>query len=330
MAAKKGHVGTQYHEPQTTHEQRGIQTGGPAAANELVITRVIDGPRELVFDAWTDQHHLVHWWGPKGFTTSIQEMDVHPGGVWRYIMHGPDGRNYQKKIIYEQVVRPELMVMNQPGDEGEKVTFRLTTTFVEEGKGTRVTMRTTFPNAQERERVVRDYNAIDGAKESLDRLSEHVHAMASGQDMIINRTFNAPIDLVFDAFTNQKYVYHWWGPKGFTNPICEIDTRPGGNIRIDMRAPDGKVYPMTGVIRELVRPNRYVFSSTALDDTRNPVLEVLQTVSLVERNGKTDVTISAKVQNVTPTALQYVAGMNEGWNQSLDRLNDVLKREGRT
>jgi uncharacterized protein YndB with AHSA1/START domain len=76
---------------------------------EIVTTRVFDAPREMVFDAWTDPKHIGQWWGPIGFTTTTHEMDVRPGGVWRFTMHGPDGRDYKNRIVYTEIVRPERL-----------------------------------------------------------------------------------------------------------------------------------------------------------------------------------------------------------------------------
>ena len=80
-----------------------------AAEREIRITRVFDAPRELVFEAWTDRDQVVEWWGPHGFTTTIHEMDVRPGGVWRFVMHGPDGTDYNNHVVFEEVVEPERL-----------------------------------------------------------------------------------------------------------------------------------------------------------------------------------------------------------------------------
>jgi len=91
-------------------------------------------------------------------------------------------------------------------------------------------------------------------------------AQPAERELFITRTFDAPRRLVFQAWTDPKQLAQWWGPHGFTNPICELDVRPGGAIRIHMRGPDGAVYPMTGVYREIVAPERLVFTSAALDE----------------------------------------------------------------
>ena len=116
----------------------------------------------------------------------------------------------------------------------------------------------------------------------------------------------------------------WWGPKGFTNPVCELDARVGGEIRIHMRAPDGVVYPMKGVFEEIDEPERLVFISTALDEKGNSMFDILNTVNFVEQRGKTELTLQARVIRATAVAPQYLKGMEAGWTQSLERLGDHL------
>lgn len=146
---------------------------------ELVFERVFDAPRELVFDAWTDPKHLVEWWGPNGFSTTIRAFDLKPGGVWQFIMHGPDGRDYQNRIDYEQVIRPERLVYRHGGGEDvEPVQFAVTVTFTEEKPGrTKLTLRMVFPSRAERDRVVETYGAVEGAHQTLQRLAAHLRTM---------------------------------------------------------------------------------------------------------------------------------------------------------
>jgi uncharacterized protein YndB with AHSA1/START domain len=142
---------------------------------ELVFTRIFDAPRELVWMAWTDPEHIARWWGPNGFTTTTYSMDFRPGGVWRYVMHGPDGTEYQNQVVYLEIVKPERLVLKHSGGEDtEKVTHQNSVTFVAEGEKTRLTMRLLFESAKEMKRVVDTYGAIEGAKQSLARLAEYV------------------------------------------------------------------------------------------------------------------------------------------------------------
>ncbi len=147
-----------------------------SAEREIVISRIFDAPRELVWNAWTDPKHVVKWWGPRGFTTTIEEMDVRPGGVWRHTMHGPDGANYPNKSVFTEVVKHERIVFSHSGGKegGPGANFQATWTFEEQGGKTKLTMRMVFGSAQERNQVVKDFGAIEGGKQTLERLAEHL------------------------------------------------------------------------------------------------------------------------------------------------------------
>jgi uncharacterized protein YndB with AHSA1/START domain len=148
------------------------------AARSIITTRLFDAPRELVFEAFTEPQHLAHWWGPNGFTLTVHSMEVRPGGTWRFVMHGPDGTDYENRIVYDEVVRPERLVYRHGGgDEVEPVQFHVTVTFEDEGGKTRLTMRALFPSAAERERVAKKYGAVEGAQQTLARLAEHLAAL---------------------------------------------------------------------------------------------------------------------------------------------------------
>ena len=143
-----------------------------------------------------------------------------------------------------------------------------------------------------------------------------------GHELVLTSVFDAPLELVFKAWTDPKRVAQWWGPHRFTNPVCELDPRPGGAIRIHMRGPDGTVYPMTGVYQEVVEPERIVFTSAALDAAGKPMFELLTTVT--EQGGKTKQILRARVIKSTAQAAPYLAGMEAGWTQSLERLTAYL------
>jgi len=146
------------------------------------------------------------------------------------------------------------------------------------------------------------------------------------RETAITRTFRAPRELVFKVWTDPRHVAQWWGPHEFTNPVCELDVRPGGAIRIHMRGPDGTIYPMTGVYQEIAEPERLVFTSAALDKEGNPLFEVLHTVTFAEHEGKTTLTVKARVVKSTAEAAPYLGGMEAGWTQSLDRLETHLAK----
>ncbi len=312
-----------------------IDQATDTADREIVITRVFDAPRELVFSAWTDPKHVAQWWGPKGFTSTVHEMDVKPGGVWRFVMHGPDGVDYPNRIVYSEVVEPERLVYSH-GDDNEEggETFQVEVRFdAQEGK-TGVTIRLLFDSVAACDKV-KATGAIEGMNATLARLKEHLWTMAPEQsalagdaasrELVITRVFDAPRELVFKAWTEPERLARWWGPHGFTVPYCEVDLRVGGIMLIHMRGPDGVVVPNKGVINELVEPERLVVTSAVSEDAEgNPRLQVINTITFEEQEGRTKLTMKAVVVKVAAEMVRAVAGMEEGWNQTLDRLGAEL------
>jgi uncharacterized protein YndB with AHSA1/START domain len=146
----------------------------------IVGTRVFDAPRELVFAAFTDPKHLAQWWGPDGFTTTTSRFEFRKGGVWRFVMHGPDGRDYQNLITFDEIVAPERIAYRHGGaDDVEPVQFNTTLTFEDLGGKTRLTWHGTFPSAEERVRVIKEYGADKGLVQTMARLAEYVAAERS-------------------------------------------------------------------------------------------------------------------------------------------------------
>jgi uncharacterized protein YndB with AHSA1/START domain len=144
----------------------------------IIGIREFDAPRALVFSAWTDAKHLAQWWGPNGFTTTTSSFDFRPGGIWRFVMHGPDGRDYQNRITFEEIVPPERIVYRHGGgDDVEPVRFTQTVVFEDLAGRTRLTWRSDFPSAAERDRVIKEYGADKGLTQTMARLAEFVSAM---------------------------------------------------------------------------------------------------------------------------------------------------------
>jgi uncharacterized protein YndB with AHSA1/START domain len=149
--------------------------------HSIIGTRVFDAPRDLVFSAFTDPKHLAQWWGPDGFTTTTHSFVFRSGGVWRFVMQGPDGRDYQNRIVFDEIVRPERLVYHHTGDaDVEPVEFTQTLTFEDLGnEQTRLIWHGKFPSAEARARVIKDYGADKGLVQTMARLDEYVAAMAS-------------------------------------------------------------------------------------------------------------------------------------------------------
>lgn len=145
-------------------------------------------------------------------------------------------------------------------------------------------------------------------------------------EVVIARTFNAPRELVFKAWTDPKHVAQWWGPKGFTNPVCEMDVRIGGLIRIEMRSPDGTIYPMKGVFREIIAPERLILTTSALDEKSVPMFKQLQTITFADDGEKTTLVVHMRVLSTTAEAAHYLKGYKAGMTQSLDRLEELVAK----
>jgi uncharacterized protein YndB with AHSA1/START domain len=142
---------------------------------------------------------------------------------------------------------------------------------------------------------------------------------AARPDMTIVRIFDAPRDLVWKAWTEPQHLAQWFGPKGFTNPVCEVDLRTGGIMRITMQSPDGTLYPMIAVYDEVIEPERLVWT-TSVEHDGNVAFDIRQVTTFVERDGKTELTTQAFVLRSTPEAADALGGMETGWSMSLDKL----------
>jgi uncharacterized protein YndB with AHSA1/START domain len=153
----------------------GSRSEASEADREIVTTRLIDAPRELVFRAWTAPDHLVRWWGPKGFTNTFHEFDPRPGGAWRFVMHGPDGVDYKNESVFREVVEPERIVFSHLRPMHR---FRVTATFADEAGKTRLVWHMLFESVTECQTVGRF--AVEANEQNLDRLEAELAAMASG------------------------------------------------------------------------------------------------------------------------------------------------------
>jgi uncharacterized protein YndB with AHSA1/START domain len=146
-----------------------------------------------------------------------------------------------------------------------------------------------------------------------------------GYTLTFTREFDAPRELVFRVWTDPAPLARWWGPSGFTNPVCEFEARPGGRIHIDMTGPDGTVYPMVGEVREIVPPQRLVLFCTCCgDDSGTPGVEVLNSVTFAEKDDGTVIEVEARVLKADPQMIDAIAGMEQGWSESLERLVETV------
>jgi uncharacterized protein YndB with AHSA1/START domain len=154
--------------------------------------------------------------------------------------------------------------------------------------------------------------------------------MADNKNLMITRVFESPLDKVWKAWTNPQELQKWWGPHGVTNPTCKWEAKPGGEINIVMLAgPElgelaGAEWPMTGQFTEVSPQERLVYTSNPIMDGK-PIMESLTTVTFEEQDGKTKMTLQIVITQATSEAEGPLAGMEMGWNQSLDKLAENLE-----
>lgn len=154
--------------------ERGEPAQRAAADRQLAVSRVIDAPRERVFEAFTEVRHLSRWWGPHGFTTTTRSFEFRVGGVWDFVMHGPDGTDYQEWISWTEIVPPERIVLLHGERRGDPNAFESILTFAPDGAATRIEMRTVFPTKALRDQAVEKYHAIEGGQQTLSNLAAYV------------------------------------------------------------------------------------------------------------------------------------------------------------
>lgn len=303
--------------------------------NEIVVSRTVNAPRELVWRAWTEPVHLTHWWGPVGFSTTVKTMEFKTGGIWEHTMHGPDGTDYPNRCVFTQIKKPELIAFKNSGGKsgGKGISFESTWTFEEVGRDkTKVTIRMVFASAEERDHVAKEYGAVEGAHQTLERLDRYVAnaPQKSGfaeEKVVITRIYEAPPEVVFKAWTDPKQLMKWFGPKHFTNPICEVDAREGGAWKIVMRSPGGTDHPCEGIYEEFVPPSLLVFTNNAVDQDGKLILEGHTTVRFEDHDrGFTKLTLTTRAVALVPSAVINLKGMEAGWTQSLEKLTEIFGR----
>jgi uncharacterized protein YndB with AHSA1/START domain len=154
------------------------------ADREIVISRVIKAPRELVFEAFTEVRHLSRWWGPEGFTTTTRAFEFRVGGDWEFVMHGPDGTDYQEWIGWTEIAPAERIALRHGESRGDPNAFESVLTFASDGAATRIEMRTVFPTRELRDEAVERYHAIEGGRQTLSHLAAYVTETVStgGED----------------------------------------------------------------------------------------------------------------------------------------------------
>lgn len=307
-------------------------------SNKIEITRIYDAPVEMVWDAWTDDKQVALWWGPRGFTLTTHAKDIKPGGYWHYTMHGPDGVDYENTAKYLEVEKHKRLVYDHGGHKDRPPLFRVTATFTDVAGKTRLDMAMALDTPEAADET-RKFIKKAGGTGTWDRLAEYLEEKQTGQDVfVIARSFEAPIDTVFDMWTNEKHFPRWMGPTGSTMKFIECNIRPGGTSFYEMEFAGNTMYGKIEY-KEITKPKRLVykqwFATKEGGIGKHPLAPtwptyMLTTVTFSEE-GPDQTRISIK-WNIDGEATQEEReafhnakpGMHGGWTGSLDKLEELL------
>lgn len=313
---------------------------GDRADYTLVITRVFNAPRDLVWQVWTDPAHIAQWWGPRGFTTRVDEMDLRPGGQSRYVMVGPDGTEYPAKGVFKEVMPLERIVSTDEFDEGYEALadvdlpqdMVMTTRFEDLGHQTKLTLEILHPTLED-QRKHEAMGVVAGWHSSLDCMAEHLESLGAQRGnglglslvgdraILITRSFRAPRPLVWQAWTEPQQVQRWFGCSDMPMTDCAIDLRAGGTWRYVLQNPGGGDMALSGQYLEIVPAERLVATERYewVPDSHHT-----NTLTLTEQDGTTTLQILVQYPAAAHRDADLQHGMETGLSQTLNRLEALL------
>jgi uncharacterized protein YndB with AHSA1/START domain len=311
---------------------KATQPAAVDADREIVMERAFYASRSLVFQAYTQPQHVQQWFGPKGFTVTTQAIDIRPGGSWQFVMHGPDGTDWDSVIRYQEIVKDERLVYDMGHSPDGPAHFHVTITFSDDNGKTLVRQQMVFPTA-EACAAVKGFGAIELGYQTLDKLAEHLKTMA----FTLKRTFDAPRERVYKAWSEPERFAQWWGPKGFALEVKKFEFKPQGVFHYRMSNEAGMEMWGKFVYLELTPPERIVwitsFSDAEGNVTRAPFsqdfpLQILNCLTFTEHDGKTTLELIGGPISPSDAEGAFYAGMQasmeQGFKGTFDQLDEFL------
>jgi len=309
-----------------------------ASDKKVVITRVFDAPRALVWRLWTRPEHVMRWWGPKGFTSPNCRIDLRVGGTYLFCMRSPDGKDYWSTGVYREIVEPQRIVYTDcfADEKGSPVPashygmgddtlleMLVTVTLQEHGGGTKLILEHAgAPAGQESALMEAGWNeSFDKMAEALERTTQF--AAKGAREIVMTRVFDAPRELVFKVYTDPRLIPQWWGPARYATTVDQMDVRPGGTWRFVQRGADGSEYAFNGVYREVVSPQRLVYT---FEFEGMPGHIAVETVTFEERDGRTRVTATSVFETAADRDGMLTSGAEEGAVETWERLATLLAK----
>lgn len=312
----------------------------PNADREIVITRHMKAPQALVWKACTEPEHIDRWWGPDGFVNRTARMEFRVGGEWEYTMTGPDGKVWPNLITYRAIV-PITRLFYDHGEPGNPRQFEGELRFEEQDGGTLVTLRTVFPTKEIRDHLIETVGAIEGGKQTLAHLDEYTQRIMNkpkpalfnfsvrkeDRTITVERSFNAPLDPVWAAFTEADILCQWWAPKPYVCVVTGLDLRAGGRWSYHMKGPEGDCH-YCFFDYEDVRPKSYFSGSDGFCDEAGNI-----NVSMPrsrwenhfnEKEGSTVVRVKIHFSSTEDLERIIEMGFKEGFTMGLDQLGQLF------
>lgn len=309
-------------------------------SNEIRLTRVYDAPVRVVWDAWADPAQAAKWWGPRGFTITTHSKDLRPGGSWRYTMHGPDGVDYPNVTRYHVVEPLQKMVYDHGGTDDTPPLFRVTVTFTEKRGKTTMDMILAFPTPEIARAQARFIRQASG-NSTWDRLAEYLGESIDGKPrFILNRTFEAPIARVFEAWTNPRELAQWLPPAGSTMEFVRSDIAVGEATLFRISGGHGIMHVRVEYLA-IEPPHRIVYTQQFVDAEERqapapgteawPAMLRNTVLFTEEEPGRTRVTLTTEPHGSAPPPsveafLAERGGMNLGWSASFDVLEKLVEQ----
>lgn len=307
-------------------------------ARDIHIVRTYDAPLQAVWDAWTDPAQTAQWWGPRGFTLTSHSKDVRSGGSWVYTMHGPDGTDYPNVATYLEVEPLARLVYDHGANAQQPPLFRVTVQFAEADGKTVMDMRMHLPTAEAAQQT-RQFIRQAGGNATWDRLAEYLAERQDGRAcFVINRSFDAPLEVMFDMWTKPEHFGRWIAPAGAELRFLRADLREGGSTFSCMTAPGLTMYGRADY-EEIRRPERIVYTQQFCDAEeqpgRHPLApswpQTMRTIVQLSAEGPTCTRVTLSWEPVAPVTDEEMAtftsaraGMTQGWTGSFDKLEALL------
>ena len=313
----------------------------PSDKPQIITTRMIAAPRELVWKVLTTPEHLKHFWGPDGFTNTFTKFDLRVGGEALFTMHGPDGKDWPNRFKFLKIEPPHLLVYDHDGgeDDPDGHKFLGEIELFAEGNKTRIELRLNEANMAQRDAI--GQFAVEGGIQNLERLAAYVAPMADPLNKFeIERVFPVSQKRLFEVCSQVEHLKHWMSPEGMTTIKAEQNLKPGGHHHYGIATPDG--HEMWGMVnyKEITPNSRLVYAQSFSDKdggvTTHPMaptwplemVTIFDFVAEAAQQTRLKITwINSRVSDEeAKTFASAHAGMTGGWTGSLDKLQAYLAK----